>query len=160
MTELLPCFLLTPVGWGRMFESGDLDPDSILLFVGFVLDRPDSAQTARGQTLPSTARLHRNFQLLWPNGTTRCSEAAKCGMIGVFECIANHNQVSGTPSMTAKRCSIALASIAGQKGPLSVCQFRFVRGVRVESLARSQPFDEQRALDPNQRLRMGKTFPP
>ena len=49
MTELLPCFLLTPVGWGRIIESVDLDPDSIELFVDFVLDRPDSVRTARGR---------------------------------------------------------------------------------------------------------------
>ena len=33
-------------GWGRIFESVDLDPDSIVLFVDFVLDRPDRAGTA------------------------------------------------------------------------------------------------------------------
>lgn len=66
MTELLPCFLLTPVGWGRMFESVDLDPDSIVLFVDFVLDRPDSARTARGQTLSSIVCLPKSFNYSGP----------------------------------------------------------------------------------------------
>lgn len=61
MTELLPCFLLTPVGWGRRLESVDLDPDSIVLFVDFVLDRPDSVRTDRGRLLHQQHLLHKSF---------------------------------------------------------------------------------------------------
>lgn len=61
MTELLPCFLLTPVGWGRIFESVDLDPDSIVLFVDFVLDRQAKCPRSSKPTLLSITLLHKSF---------------------------------------------------------------------------------------------------